>query len=58
MPTKKEVKKEIDKMPDHLVDPVYKFIKEKEKKYGDRHLPSYKFNGDFDNKDIRKKAYE
>ena len=31
MPTKEEIKKEIDKMPDDLVNTVYQYIKEKQK---------------------------
>ena len=61
MPTKEEIKKEIDKMPDDLVNTVYQYIKEKEKqkeKTKNRNIKTYSLKGKYDNMNIRDKAYE
>ena len=59
MITKDTVKKEIDTMPDELLEEVYKFIhavKGAKTKKGRIH--TFKLNGSFDQLDIREKAYE
>ena len=58
-PGEKDIKEEIDKMPEELVDSVYKYIKEKKKqKQQNREIRTYNLHGKFDDTDIRKKAYE
>jgi hypothetical protein len=59
MITKEKVKKEIDKMPDDLVQEVYEFISNiitTKTRKGKLH--TYKLKGKFDNLDIRESAYE
>ena len=59
MITKEKVKKEIDKMPDDLVQEVYKFISNiKTTKIGKGKLHTYRLKGKFDNLAIRESAYE
>ncbi len=59
MITKEKVKKEIDKMPDDLVQEVYEFISNiKTTKIRKGKLHTYKLKGKFDNLDIRESAYE
>lgn len=59
MTTKEKVKKEIDKMPNDLLEKVYKYInslgvKEAPKKK----IHTYNLKGQFDNVNIRERAYE
>jgi len=59
MITKEQVKQEIDKIPDSLLEDVLKFISNiKGKKTSKRKLHTYKLKGQFDNLNIRAKAYE
>ena len=59
MITKEKVKKEIDKMPDDLVQEVYKFISNiKTTKIRKGKLRTYRLKGKFDNLAIRESAYE
>ena len=56
---KKKVKREIDKMPDDLVQEVYKFISNiKTTKIRKGKLHTYRLKGKFDNLAIRESAYE
>ena len=59
MITKKTLKAEIDKLPDNLLEEVYKFInaiKTTEPKR--RTIHTFKLKGQFDNINIRESAYE
>jgi len=59
MTTKEKVIKEIDTMPDELVEEVYKFIHTvKGAKTKKARIHTFKLNGCFDRIDIREKAYE
>ena len=59
MITKDHVKKEIDQMPDELLEKVYAFISDmKKQKKPRKTIHTYKLNGAFDRLDIRKIAYE
>lgn len=59
MITKEKIKKEIDKMPNDLIEKVYKYInglKSKEPKKKEIH--TFNLKGQFDNINIRERAYE
>lgn len=59
MVTKSKIKREIDKLPNELLEKVYKYITSV--KVGDierKKLPSFKLKGKFDSLNIREKAYE
>jgi hypothetical protein len=60
MATKEEVKKQIDLLPEDLLDKVYDLLlgllKQKPKKI--KNWKSRSFKGRFDKKDIRREAYE
>lgn len=59
MITKNKIKREIDRLPNNLLEKVYKFIFSiREKDISSRSLPSFKLNGQFDDLNIREKAYE
>ena len=59
MITKEIVKKEIDRIPDYLLEDVLKFIGNIEKeKTSRKKIHTYKLKGKFDNLNIRAKAYE
>jgi hypothetical protein len=59
MITKEYVKREIDRMPDELVEKVHEFIKEISSQSNvKKGIDTYKLNGAFDEVDIRKEAYE
>jgi hypothetical protein len=60
MITKEEIKKEVDRLPDSLLDQVYAFLKKIriQKKSGGLKLSLRNFKGKLDNSDIRKAAYE
>ena len=59
MNTKEKVKKEIDKMPEDLLEQVYTFINSiKSKKTRRKKLHTFKLKGMFDDVNIREKAYE
>ncbi len=59
MITKEKIKKEIDKMPNELMEKVYKYInglKSKESKKKEIH--TFNLKGQFDNINFRERAYE
>ncbi len=59
MISKEKVKEEIEKMPDDLVEEVYRFINTiKITKIRKRKIHTFHLKGRFDNLNIRKKAYE
>lgn len=59
MATKERLKKEIDKLPQNLLDQVYQFINSmKEKKRTKKRTRSFKLKGQFDDVNIREKAYD
>lgn len=60
MITKEKVKKEIDRIPDHLLEDVYAYIQNSmgNTKKSARNIHAYKLNGQFDKIDIRANAYE
>ena len=59
MISKEQIKKEIDQMPDELVEQVYVYITDiKKTKKRKKPIHTYKLKGAFDRTDIRKKAYE
>ena len=58
--TKEHIKKEVDKLPENLLDEVYRMLKrvvegKKEKRIS---ITVHDFKGQFDNLIIRKEAYE
>ena len=56
---KEKIKKEIDKMPDDVMQEVYEFIHNiKTTKTRKRKLHTYKLKGKFDNVNVRESAYE
>jgi hypothetical protein len=61
MITKEELKKEVDKLPERLLDEVHAFLKEVivQKEIQPRKLLTKRnFHGKLDKTDIRKAAYE
>lgn len=59
MTTKEKIKTEIDKLPDHLLEEIYRYINTiKTRRPEKRKLHTYKLKGQFDNINIREKAYE
>lgn len=60
MATKEEVKMQIDLLPDDLIDKVYELLLglKKQKRKTLKNWKLRDFKGEFDNKDIRKEAYE
>ena len=60
MATKEQVKKQIDLLPEDLMDSLYELLlrmeKGKQKQFKDFKFRN--FNGDFDTKNIREQAYE
>ncbi|MFZ2956456.1 MAG: hypothetical protein WA705_06170 [Candidatus Ozemobacteraceae bacterium] len=59
MTTKDRLLSEIDKLPPDILGEVLKFIKDlKGKVLGKKKVPSFKLKGQFDDIDIRKRAYE
>lgn len=59
MITKEALKAEIDKLPDNLLEEVYKFINSiKTIRPRKRKLHTFKLKGQFDNINIRESAYE
>lgn len=60
MITKETIKKEVDKLPDNLLDVVYKLLKNLTNTpgKGDKHWTTRNFEGKFDAADIRTAAYE
>jgi hypothetical protein len=59
MVTKEKVKHEIDRMPDDLLEKVYKYINNlKAPKTNKKKIRTYKLHGQFDNINVRERAYE
>lgn len=57
--TRDRIKREIDKMPDDLLEKVYKFISGLKSAKPDRKkIKTYKLEGQYDNINVREKAYE
>lgn len=57
MITKDEVKQEIDNIPEYLLADILTYI-ENIKNKTNRKIQTYKLKGQFDNLDLREKAYE
>ncbi len=59
MTTKERVKKEIDRMPNDLIEKVYKYITSLEaKKAGKKRIRTFNLKGQLDNVNVRERAYE
>ena len=59
MTTKERLLTEIDKLPPDILGEVLKFIKNLRGKLTcKKKIPSFKLKGQFDDMDIRKRAYE
>jgi DNA replication initiation complex subunit (GINS family) len=59
MLTKERIKREIDRMPDELLEKVYKYIHSlAPKKNTKKKLHTYKLKGQFDHINARERAYE
>ncbi len=59
MTTKEKVKKEIDKMPNELLEKVFRYINTlKAKGNQKKKIHTFKLSGQLDDVNIRKKAYE
>ncbi len=59
MVTKEKLKKEIDELPQDLLKKVYQFIHSMTGKTGKKsRIRSFKLKGQFDDINIREKAYE
>ncbi len=59
MITKARIKRKIDKMPNEFLDKVYNYINNlTSSKKGIRKIHTYKLKGQFDDVNIREKAYE
>ena len=60
MITKEELKKEVDKLPENLLDEVYALLKQlmKDDKQGAVQFKNRDFKGKLDHEDVRKIAYE
>ncbi len=59
MVTKERIKREIDRMPNDLLEKVYKYINGlKSPKTIKKKFHTYKLKGQFDNINVRERAYE
>ncbi len=59
MTTKEKLITEIDGLPEEILSKVLKFIESlKTKPVKKKKLPSFRLKGQFDDADLRKKAYE
>lgn len=59
MPTKEKVKTEIDKMPDDLLDKIYKYINSlRTRATTKKKIHTFYLKGQLDNVNIRERAYE
>ena len=57
--TRDEMKREIDQLPDDVLDRLYRYIQAlKLQKLEKRTLPAHDLKGRFDNVDIRERAYK
>lgn len=57
MVTKERVKREIDRMPNELLEKVYKFINGLKTEKPKKKFHTYKLQGQFDDINVREKAY-
>ena len=58
MLTKQTVKKEIDKIPDCLLEDILQFLTALKKKNPKKKIHTFKLKGQFDKMNIRDRAYE
>ncbi len=59
MTTRERIKREIDRMPNELLEKVYKYINGlTSKKTLKKKLHTFKLNGQFDDMNVRERAYE
>lgn len=59
MTTKEKIKRQIDNMPEDLLEQVDKFIRSlKRRTKSKKFIKTYKLKGRFDNINIRERAYE
>jgi hypothetical protein len=59
MTTKEKIKKEIDKMPNDILERVYKYINSLRTKTPKKtKIHTYNLKGELDNINIRERAYE
>lgn len=59
MVTKEKIKREIDRMPNDLLEKVYKYINGLTfPKTNKKKLHTYKLKGQFDSINVRERAYE
>ncbi len=59
METREAIKNEVDKLPENVLDEVYRYLHSlKDEKPKKKILRTYQLQGQFDNIDIRKQAYE
>ena len=59
MTTKEKVKREIDKMPNDLLEKVYKYINSlRTKTTQKKNIHTFNLKGQLDNVNIRERAYE
>ena len=59
MTTREKIKKDIEQLPDSLLDEVEQFLAAIKSKHNrPTNLPTFKLKGQFDNLDIRRQAYE
>ena len=59
MITKEELKKEVDKLPENMLEEVYSLLKRITRQQKEsKQLTTRNFNGKLDHTDIRKAAYE
>jgi hypothetical protein len=58
MITREKVKKETDKMPNDLLEKVYKYINSLRAKTIKKKIHTFNLNGQLDDVNIREKAYE
>lgn len=60
MITKEKIKKEIDRIPEDQLEDVYNYIRQniQSKTRSKRELAAFHLKGWFDDKNIRKEAYE
>ena len=59
MTTKEKVKKEIDKLPDDIIEKVYKYIATlRAKTAHKKKIHTFNLKGQLDNVNVRERAYE
>ena len=59
MTTREKIKKDIELLPENLLDEVEQFLATiKSRHTRPKTLPTFKLKGQFDNLDIRRQAYE